>query len=157
MDGVSVTYGQFKKLLTDTEFSQFCRVYDRPWTYVMEDQYFHPILCCYLRDLRKMFRDSRECERFLQSKLTRTLKYLFHNWRGYVGRRNLVRWRFTVWYMRWKMRALNGAFSKWSKQTVEALFSVNLQRGVRGYLGRHRRDLTASLVRRAALVQAPDA
>ena len=119
----------------------------------MEEENFHPILLSYLKELRKTFRDERECEQFIKSKNTRMKRYAYNNWRDYVTRRNLVRWRFTVWYMKWKLRAMNKGFEKWKKQILEDRFGMNLQRGARGFLGRVRRDLTLSLTHKATTAQ----
>jgi len=153
-DDVQMSYALFKKLLRETEFAALCQTHDRPWTYVFEEEYFHPILCAYLRDLRKQFRDARECARFLRTKNYRMQKYTLFSWKSFVQRRNDVRWRFTVWYMRWRMSFLNRAFEKWKKQALEDRFGMNLQKGARGFLGRSRRRLMESLTRKATTVQA---
>ena len=153
MDSLMVSYTQFQRLLTETGFAPLCQTYDRPWTFIMEEENFHPILLSYLKGIRKLFRDERECDHFIKSKNKRAMRFAYKSWREFVGRRNLVRWRFTVWYMKWKLRAMNKGFEKWKKQILEDRFGMNLQRGARGFLGRSRRDVTVSLIRKATTTQ----
>ena len=87
-------------------------------------------------------------------KKQRQQHYSMQNWVAYMGRRNLVRWRLTQWYMRWKLRSEASAFDRWKKCTLEDCFGKHMQRCMRGYLGRARRELTARLAHRATFVQA---
>ena len=153
-DRILVSYTHFQQLLTDTQLAVYCQQYDKPWTFVMEEEFFHPILCTYLRALRKAFRDERECERFLLFKKLRVKKYAFVNWIAYIGRRNLIRWRFSSWYLNWKLGFQSRAFDHWKKCTLEDCFGGHMQRCVRGLLGRTRKNLTQRLVQLATLAQA---
>ena len=153
-DNVKVSLAHLQLLVRDTSFAVYCQQHNQPWTFTMEEHFFHPMFLSYLRDLRKAFRDERECERFILMKNVRQKKYAYQNWKAYIARRDLIRWRFMRWHTRWKLAFFARCFDQWKKVTLENEFGIQMQRCARGFLARARKKLTIKLIQRTMSVQA---
>lgn len=99
-DEVKIPFPFFLKLLTDPDspFSPLLQVATvfgsrdpRPWSYELEQQFYHPALLVRLKELRRTRRNEDEAQSFLHNRDSRRKHFAWAVWNRFVRRRTVLR------------------------------------------------------------------
>lgn len=149
-DAIKLTRSLFERLLSApplqrlfTKSIQFGRADPRTWTYVIEDEQYHPMIAAEIKRARLIQRHDFEATQFAITHPFRQ-KRRFRGWRSVAQRIRRIK-NFTLRGVK-KCVAMRCAakFLTWRREALVELRGLELQRVARGFLGR----LEARWVRR---------
>lgn len=132
-----------------------CFVDLREWLSVLEKDYFHPSIVAVMAALRLEERNERETDLFLRKIEKRRMNVAYCSWVRMLIMRAKLRKTLAALFVHRVEERTGRLFDVWKVTTMRIVASEHIQRVVRGFLGRRRSALTASLHRRALSIQAP--
>ncbi len=161
IDSVKISLKMFMKMVHQTSFSEIMKMNKpfgkrdlRPWSYRIEDMYYHPVIPPFLRAARREHRNEMEVRKFLATAAVREKRGYWKIWVKLVKIRHRVRELFINASIRWKSINCADYFDIWRKVTIEEASSIHLQRLCRGFVARKRKIFIRSLHRRVVKLQA---
>lgn len=161
LDDVKISYRIFVKLLTLTKFEKFLQASAtygkkdaRPWNYRLEAEFYHPIILQTIMHARREARNEQEVAVFWTQVDRRIKRRALEHVVHYCHRRAKIRKTFLTCSVRWKNMNLAVFFDRWLKTVLENAVVKQIQRVIRGYNARRRRDLIKRINRRAVKMQA---
>jgi len=161
MDAIHVSYSVYEKILTKTSFSHFLatgqsfgRMDPRPWLYFFELEYYHPAIIEGMKEMRRDNRDEEECRKFIAQVSMRIKRRHVEHWVAYVKRRVKVRRMLIVCSVRWRNDNCATFFDRWRDVCIINSCVKQIQRLIRGFNARRRRDFVKRIQKRAVRVQA---
>ena len=107
-----------------------------PWTYMIEERYYHPVLLTIAKTRR---RDSRNNKKVIEFKLGRAVRHKQHTvgtWAEYCARRRRCRYIFVQMIVRYHVINISHAFAHWLHCTLDMSRARDFNRVVRGFLAR---------------------
>lgn len=160
MEDIKVPFTLFVKLITSLPFAKYLKSGDnfgikdnRPWNYRLEKEFYHPVILKTIMHARREARNEEEVKLFVTQVDKRIRRRHFERFVAYVRRREKVRRVILVCSTRWKNVNLSSAFDRWRVTVLENAMIKQVQRIVRGFNARRRRDLIKRINRRAVKVQ----
>jgi len=161
MEDIKIPFTLFVKIITSKPFSKFLKVGNkfgikdtRPWNYRLEKEYYHPVILKTIMHARREARNEEEVKLFVTQVDKRIRRRHFERFVAFVRRREKVRRMFMVCSTRWKNVNLSSAFDCWRLTVLENAMVKQIQRVVRGYNARRRRELIKRINRRTVKIQA---
>jgi hypothetical protein len=158
---VKLTKSMFKTLLTKSPFACYMSVGEpfgtkdlREWLSVLEKDYFHPNIVKVMAALRLEERNERETDLFLKKIDKRRMHVVYCSWVRMLELRAMLRKTLAALFVHKIEECTGKLFDIWKSKTMAMIAATHIQRAVRGFLGRHRSVLTATLHRRALAIQA---
>lgn len=160
-DNAMLTFKLFEKLTRISHFSKHFEIAEcfgirdpRAWLYELEKEYYHPIVIDTLKKARLTNRNDEEVISFREKKVMRTKRISLAYWKKFVSVRCKIRRTLIYVSVRWKFDHTSRMFDTWKKVTIAIACACYLQRHLRGFLGRCRRDFLRGIQRRAVKIQA---
>jgi hypothetical protein len=159
-DDAPLSFKLFQKLLQTSplkEYLQTSKFYGkrdhRVWTTMLEDELYHPILIAYIRVQRRVRRNEDVCKYFIATRALRRKKAYFSLWTHFRSRRLFLRLLFIGCELRASLANYSLFFDHWRKVCIEHLHAVAIQRIIRGFIARRRRNFIRRLQRKVTLIQ----
>ena len=110
----------------------------RPWSYVIEEQYYHPHILHRIKDLRRIARNEDEVVKFKAMVDHRRKREYHAKWLVLLERRNRVRFLVIQTAVKWKCDRIGSYFDRWRASIIRDVASTCIGRFARGFIGRRR-------------------
>lgn len=160
LDKTPLSFRLFKRLCRDTSFSRFFkpgRCYGnqdaRVWVSTLEKEQYHPILLSHLMSLRRVLRNEDACDSFIKLRERRIKESSLHNFVIFSKRRAVVRRMIVVSCLRIRNVKCSKIFDHWRAWCLQTASANHLQRVVRGFIARKRRNFIKTLKKRVVKMQ----
>ena len=161
MEEIKVPFTVFTKLVCSQPFCKFLQAravfgkHDhRPWNYRLEAEYYHPMILKTIMRSRREARNDEEVKTFAKAVDRRIRRRHFERFVAFVRRREKVRRIFLVCSSNWRNIHQAVAFDLWRVTVLENAMVKQIQRVVRGFNARRRRELIKRINKRAVKMQA---
>ncbi|GMH74275.1 hypothetical protein TrLO_g13608 [Triparma laevis f. longispina] len=123
------------------------------WTYVIEERYYHPTLLQYIMSERRAAKVEKLADVFLEQKGYRRKRDGVKMWRGYMWRRKRARFLMTENIVRYVIENTSTAWMVYRKWCMKEIAVREIQRMIRGHIGRMEAMFLKILFRSAVLLQ----
>lgn len=125
----------------------------RQWTSHLEENFYHPTILKKLKELRRIIRSEQEADKFISLKSRRVKTNCMSIWKHFIKRRNVLRLVLIDFEMRSTLGNTGILFEIWKRQTIILSSVPHMQRIIRGFLARRRRNFIRKLQVKALTVQ----
>jgi hypothetical protein len=144
----------FCTVVVDDESHSINDVDQRSWSYMFEEEFYHPVLLRRIKTLRREIRNEDEVDLFLAERERRSKRVILVVWGKYIDRRVRVRNSLIGAEIRTTMANLGMCFDKWKKLTIAVIAGERLQRCSRGFIVRRRAKFMQRLQKKVTMIQA---
>ena len=159
-DNTLISFNLLRKMLYQTSFkvnmgaAKIHGIKDtRPWLYNIEAMQYHPILVNTLKSVRRHHRNEEIVRLFKKDQEKKIIKLGMSVIKNYIRVRNKARLFLIDASIRWKGFQTGEMFDHWRTYAMEDSAVVIIQRIIRGFLGRVRRDFLYRISKRVVRIQ----
>lgn len=125
----------------------------RQWTSHLEENFYHPTILKKLKELRRKIRSEQEADKFISLKSRRVKTNCMSIWKQFIKRRNVLRLVLIDFEMKSTLGNTGILFEIWKRRTIVLSSVQRIQRIIRGFLARRRRNFIRKLQVKALTVQ----
>lgn len=157
---MKIPFRMLIKLLTDTFMAKYFKVATvfgskdtRPWSYHLEETFYHPILLQRIKALRREYRNDDIADLFLAQQNYRKKKFMYTTWVDFIRRRVKLRVVLIAAEIRATIANYNVFFNHIRRVCMEYRASLQCQRLIRGFLSRQRRHFIERLQQKVTKMQ----
>ena len=160
LDDLKITFRLFELMLNQPSMAPLFKQ-GRPWgkrdpgtwTYVIEEKFYHPTLLQYIMEERRAGKIEQLADLFLEQKHVRRKRDSLKLWRGYMWRRKRARFLMTENIVRYVIENTGTAWMVYRKWCMKEIAVREIQRMIRGHIGRMEAMFLKILFRSAVLLQ----
>ena len=125
----------------------------RSWSYVFEEEFYHPVLVRRIKVLRREIRNEDEADKFIAECNLRKMRICVGMWKVFIRRRILLRNCLIGAEIRSTLANTGQLFDQWKKLTMSTVCCAIIQRVARGSIVRQRARFIKRLKKKVVMIQ----